>query len=190
MDKFGNRAKLLMIYPELVEKANKKKRDTHGGQTSLFGDETENERQSSSPSSDEIADFSSNEKLAFEKEFLGFYLTAHPQMENLIKIKSEITHEINLLNEESERTNVVVGGIIETIKRIFTKKNGKEMAFITLGNENGVLVECVIFPKIFDLYKSVITKENVVLIQGKIDSKNDKPVIIAEKINVFNSFPA
>lgn len=190
MDKFGNRAKLLMLYPDLVEKVNRKKKDSSGGQTSLFGDDLENQADRPSPSSDEITDFSSNEKLAFEKEFLGFYLTAHPQMDNLIKIKTEITHEISTLEEENERASVVIGGIIETVKRIFTKKSGKEMAFITLGNENGVMVECVIFPKIFDLYKSIITKENVVLIQGKLDSKNDKPVIIAEKINVFSSFPA
>ena len=83
---------------------------------------------------------------------------------------------------------MIVGGIIETIRRIFTKKSGKEMAFITIGNENGTLVECVVFPRVFDMYKSILTKENVVLITGKIDSKNDKPVIIADKIHVFNSF--
>ena len=47
-----------------------------------------------------------------------------------------------------------------------------------------------IFPKIFDSYKTVLTKENVVLIHGKIDSKNERPVIIVEKISVFNSFSA
>jgi DNA polymerase III subunit alpha len=191
MDMFGNRAKLLMIYPELVDKANKKKKSIDGGQASLFGDDDAfNAATSSSLSSEEIADFSNNDKLAFEKEFLGFYLTAHPQAENLQRIKTEITHEITSLEEEHERTNVVIGGIVETVRRIFTKKSGKEMAFITLGNENGVVVECVIFPKIFDMYKTIITKENVILITGKIDSKNDKPVIIAEKISVFNSFSA
>ncbi len=190
MDKFGNRAKLLMIYPETVEKVNKKKKDVGEGQTSLFGEENDQDSTFNSPSSGEIADFSSNEKLAFEKEFLGFYLTAHPQMDNLIRIKSEITHEIESLEEENERANVVIGGIVETVRRIFTKKSGKEMAFITLSNENGIVIECVVFPKVFDLYKTAITKENVVLVRGKIDSKNDKPVIIAEKINIFSAIPS
>ncbi|OGH02468.1 MAG: DNA polymerase III subunit alpha [Candidatus Levybacteria bacterium RIFCSPHIGHO2_01_FULL_37_17] len=190
MDKFGNRAKLLMVYPELVEKANKKKKNASDGQESLFGEDNAFETFTSSPSSGEIADFSTNEKLSFEKEFLGFYLTAHPQADNLIKIKKDITHEISVLEEEPESSNVVVGGIIETVRRIFTKKSAKEMAFITLGDENGAIVECVIFPKIFDSYKTVLTKENVVLIHGKIDSKNERPVIIVEKISVFNSFSA
>ncbi|HYM65377.1 MAG TPA: OB-fold nucleic acid binding domain-containing protein, partial [Candidatus Sulfotelmatobacter sp.] len=135
----------------------------------------------------EFKDFTEEEKLSFEKEFLGFYLTAHPQFDNLIKIKSEITHEIESLEEEKETTPVVVGGIIESIRRIFTKKTNKEMAFLLLSNENGVSLECIIFPRIFDSYKSLLLKENVIIISGKIDSKNDKPVIIAEKIKAFNN---
>lgn len=186
MDKFGNRAKLLITYPEIIDAATKKKKQDIQGQTSLFGDQQFNDNASSL--STEYEDFTKNEKLAFEKEFLGFYLTAHPQMDNLIKIKSEITHTIESLDEESERTQVVVGGIIENIRRIFTKKSGKEMAFLSIANENGVTLECIIFPKIFDEYKALLTKENVVLIYGKIDSKNDKPIIITDKVQVFNNF--
>ncbi|MBI3985105.1 MAG: DNA polymerase III subunit alpha [Candidatus Levybacteria bacterium] len=188
MDRFGKRAKLLMDYPEIVDKASKKKKEGSSGQGSLFGDDDDASVSFSSITSVEIEEFSQNEKLAFEKEFLGFYLTAHPQMDNLISIKAQITHEIATLEEEKTSETVVIGGIIETIRRIFTKKSGKEMAFITIGNENGNLIECVIFPKVFDMYKSILAKENVVLITGKIDTKNDKPVIIADKIQAFTSF--
>lgn len=188
MDSFGKRSKLLIDYPQVVDTANKKKKDNSGGQTSLFGEEENNDTHSLSLN--EIEDFSENEKLAFEKEFLGFYLTAHPQMGNLLKIKTQITHEIEELEEEKQNEPVIIGGIIETIRRIFTKKSGKEMAFITIGNENGILIECVVFPKIFDNYKSLLTKESVILITGKIDSKNDKPVIIAEKISAFDGLPS
>jgi DNA polymerase-3 subunit alpha len=135
----------------------------------------------------DFEDFTPNEKLAFEKEFLGLYLTAHPQMDNLLKIKSAITHELEILEEEKEQTAVIVGGIIESVKRIFTKKSGKEMAFVTIANENGISLECVIFPKIFDIYKGLLVKENVILITGKIDTKNDKPVIIVDKIQSFSN---
>ena len=120
MDAFGKRAKLLIIYPDIIDATNKKKKQNKEGQTSLFGDD---DSKNSTPkyTSDDFEDFTTNEKLAFEKEFLGFYLTAHPQIDNLIKIKSEITHEIELLEEEKEQTNVVVGGIIEAIRRIFFK---------------------------------------------------------------------
>ncbi|MGA2967557.1 MAG: DNA polymerase III subunit alpha [Candidatus Levyibacteriota bacterium] len=187
MDIFGKRAQLLIDFPDIVDSSTKKKKQGELGQASLFGDEVELE---ASPKSSvrNFEDFSSAEKLAFEKEFLGLYLTAHPQLDNLLKIKSSITHELELLDEENEQTLVTVGGIVEAVRRIFTKKSGKEMAFITIANENGITLECVVFPKIFDIYKSLLIKESVILISGKIDLKNEKPVVIVDKISGFGDF--
>jgi len=183
MDLFGKRAKLLIDYPEIIEKINRKKKQSIGGQTSLFGEESIEEVKLSP----DVADFSDNEKLAFEKEFLGLYLTSHPQLDNLLKIKDKITIELESLSEEQEGSRVIVGGIIEAIRRIFTK-SGSEMAFVILANEKGGSVECVVFPKIYEQYKSIIDKDSILIISGRIDTKNDKPVLIAEKISTFNHF--
>ena len=185
MDNFGKRANLLINYPEIIEKSHKKIKQAQSGQTSLFEDSDEN-KLTSSPK--DVEEFSVNEKLAFEKEFLGFYLTSHPQMESLSKIRALVTHEIELLQEENEGTLVTIGGLIENIRRIFTKKNGNEMAFITLSDEKGLIAECIIFPKIFEQYKSLLLKDTVIVIRGKIDTKNDKPIIIAERISSFANF--
>jgi len=185
MDNFGKRANLLINYPEIIEKSHKKIKQKQSGQTSLFGESDENKLNSSAK---DVQEFSVNEKLAFEKEFLGFYLTSHPQMESLSKIKTLVTHEIELLQEENEGTQVTIGGLIENIRRIFTKKNGSEMAFITLSDEKGLIAECIIFPRVFEQYKSLLLKDTVVLIRGKIDTKNDKPIIIAERVTSFATF--
>lgn len=185
MDKFGKRANLLINYPEIIEKSHKKIKQNQSGQTSLFGD-SDDIKLDSLPK--DVEEFSENEKLAFEKEFLGFYLTSHPQMESLSKIKALVTHEIELLQEENEGSQVTIGGLIENIRRIFTKKNGSEMAFITLSDEKGLIAECIIFPRIFEQYKSLLLKDTVIVVRGKIDTKNDKPIIIAEKISSFSNF--
>jgi len=186
MDLFGKRAQLLINYPEIIDSSSRKKKQNSQGQTSLFGDD-EPVNQHKVMKTD-FEDFTPNEKLAFEKEFLGLYLTAHPQMDNLLRLKSAVTHELEILQDEKEQTGVIVGGIVDSVKRIFTKKSGKEMAFVTIANENGVTLECVVFPKIFDFYKGLLVKENVILITGKIDTKNDKPVIIVDKIQSFANF--
>lgn len=183
MDIFGKRAVLLINYPQIIDKSNNKRKNLKQGQTSLFGDDEINDNSNNSPK--DFEDFTTEEKLSFEKEFLGFYLTSHPKLDNLLKIKSEITHEIESLEEEKEQSKVVVGGIIETVKRIFTKKSGSEMAFLTLANENGISLECIVFPKTFESYKALLTKENVILVTGKIDTKKDKPIVIADSIRVF-----
>ena len=123
------------------------------------------------------------EVAAFEKEFLGIYLTSHPQMDNLVALKTVITHELDILADEAEGQRVVVGGIIENYRKIFTKKTGSEMAFITIGDEKGLMVESIVFPKIYEKYKSLLLKDQVVVIEGRIDTKNERPIVIAEKIS-------
>ena len=182
MDSFGNRASLLISFPEIVARIHKQKKQNDAGQTSLFG-ESETISSPSKSSLSSISDFTSDEKLAFEKEFLGLYLTSHPQLSNLIYLKSIISHEIGLLEDEREGAKVKVGGIIESARKIFTKKNNNEMAFLLLANENGVSVECVVFPKIFDQHRSLLIKDTVIIIEGHLDTKNDKPTIIAERIS-------
>jgi DNA polymerase III subunit alpha len=182
MDTFGNRASLLMSYPEIVDKAHKKRKREKEGQASLFG-ETDNAKMESKITENKVEDFSSNEKLAFEKEFLGLYLTSHPQQDNLMRIKKIITHELEILPEEQEGSRIKIGGIIESVRRIFTKKNNSEMAFLIIGNERGLSMECVIFPRVFEQYKKFLIKDSVIIIEGRLDTKNDRPAIIAEKIS-------
>jgi len=181
MDRFGSRASLLISYPDVVNKANHIKKQASDGQKSLFGDEESNEEVLHGIGGD-IEDFSDEEKLSFEKELLGFYLTAHPHQDTLLKIKKIITHELELIEGEKDGTIVKVGGIIETSRRIFTKKSNAEMAFISISNENGISVECIVFPRVFEEFKQLLMNDNVILIEGRIDSKNDKPIIISDRI--------
>ena len=88
-----------------------------------------------------------------------------------------------MLEGEKEGTMVKVGGIIEMTKKIFTKKSNAEMAFIQIGDEKGITIECVIFPRVFEEYKSLLVQDTVILIEGKLNMKDDRPVIIVEKIN-------
>lgn len=189
MDIFGNRASLLSSHQEITERINKKKKQSVAGQASLFGDDALDSKKLKSNIST-IEDFTPHEKLAFEKEFLGFYLTSHPQMENLIAIKSVISHGLEFLEEEQEGQKVTVGGIIETMRKILTKKTGSEMAFITIGDEKGLTIECVVFPKIYERHRSLITKDALIIMEGHIDTKNDRPVIIAEKISTVKYSPS
>lgn len=184
MDAFGKRATLLIKLPQYMDKSNRKKSDESSGQSSLFGEEEETSTfQAISMSMDDgIEDFTPHEKLSFEKEFLGIYLTSHPQMGNFEYLRGVITHELSIIIDEKEGTKIKTGGLIESARKIITKKSGKEMAFLVIANELGQLVECVVFPKVYDRYKSFLIKDTVVLVEGYVDNKNDQITIIVEKI--------
>ena len=74
------------------------------------------------------------------------------------------------------------GGIIETTKKIYTKKTGAEMAFVTIADEKGISIECIVFPKIFEIYKNLLVIDALIIIEGKLDMKNDRPIILVEKV--------
>ena len=57
------------------------------------------------------------------------------------------------------------------------------MAFASLSDEKGLSIECVIFPRPFMQYKNLLKKDQPVIVEGHVDTKNDKPTIIAEKIS-------
>jgi DNA polymerase III subunit alpha len=182
MDKFGKRASLLIALPEIVSKINTIKKQSAEGQSSLFGDEPEETTIDINFHTADIEDFTNEEKLGFEKEFLGIYLTSHPHLDKLELLKEIATHELETLEEEQEGTRIVIGGIIENAKRIFTKKSNAEMAFVALSNERGITVECVVFPKVFLDYKNMLIKDSVVIIEGRLDNRDDKRTIIVDRI--------
>ena len=56
------------------------------------------------------------------------------------------------------------------------------MAFISIGNEKGITIECVVFPRVFEIYKELLLQDTVIILEGKLDIKNEKPVIIVDRI--------
>jgi DNA polymerase-3 subunit alpha len=187
MDLFGNRAAMLIDLPDIVNKAQKLRKQESEGQASLFGAEDEPEEAVKATTTG-IEDFTMEEKLIFEKEYLGFYLTSHPYAPTFSMLKTIVTHELELLEEERDGAILRLGGIIEGVRKIFTKKTNSEMAFASLSNERGISVDCVIFPKVYEKYKGLLLPDSVVVMEGKLDTKNDKPTILVDKIFLAKNF--
>ncbi len=188
MDKFGNRASLLVGLSEVVVKANQIKKHSSEGQKSLFETDDAADASGIDITSSDIKDFTLQEKLGFEKEYLGFYLTSHPHLGTLEKIKKIMTHDIESLEEDQEGKKVKIAGIIESAKKIITKNGGREMAFVRITDETGKGIEVVVFPTVFDLYKHELYNDNVIVVEGKLDFKDDTPVILTETIRQASNY--
>lgn len=187
MDQFGNRASMLVAFPEIVIKINQMKKNKADGQASLFDDGPETlDTHSIDFNLTEIDDFSDEEKLQFEKDFLGIYLTSHPHLEKLSYLPSFGAIDFEDLESQLEGTRVTVGGILDNVKRIFTK-TGNEMAFLTLADEKGKAIESVIFPRVFEMYKNSLVKDSVVVLEGKLDTKNDKPTVLVDRVTPIDT---
>lgn len=185
-DVFGNRAWLLTAITDIVSSLNKKSAEKPINQASLFDDLPTPANQVKFSAPLEVADFSESEKLVFERELLGFYLTDHPLNQKLTSLFTFASHKISELEEVKPDTRVKVGGLVAQIKKIFTKRSGEEMAFVRLEDHIGVSVECVVFPKIFERSKAYLIKDAIVVVEGRLDHKEDIPVIIVDGVRILN----
>lgn len=186
-DEFGNRAMMLTAMNEIVDTVSKKTKKTNLNQESLFEDlPDESTLRFDMKSYIGIEEFSQEEKLTFERELLGFFLTDHPLNQKLGNLFSLSTHKINEVGELKDGSVIRIGGLINQVKKIFTKRNNDEMAFITVEDHVGASVECVIFPKVYARDKMLLNKDAIVLITGKIDHKDDAPVILVDNVRIVN----
>ncbi len=181
LDEFGKRSALLTAYPEFAEKASREQKNVAKNQASLFGDSDEIQTPTSSTLHN-VEEFSEREKLMFEKELLGFFLTNHPLSQELDNLSQYISHNLSDLEEEKEGQSLKIGGLVSSVKKIITKKSNQEMAFVSIEDHTGITIEIVVFPKTFETTKQVLLRDAVVIIEGKLQFKDERPVIIAENV--------
>lgn len=186
-DDFGKRAALLSSISNIVSAITKKPVKKQVNQISLFGDLPQvSPRGFSEDDMLDIEDFTESEKLMFERELLGFFLSDHPLNQKLNTLFTFATHKISDLSEVKNGTRVKIGGLVSTVKKIFTKRSNEEMAFVTLEDHLGVSIECVVFPKTYERAKSYLVKDAIVIVEGKLDFKEEIPVIIVEGVRILN----
>lgn len=188
MDKFGKRPAMLAALEEIRTKASLKNKKDHG-QSGLF-DSGEENIVTVSPTDNfpEVADFSEDEKLSLEKQLLGFYLTEHPLSSSLEKINGRTTHKINELSrEDGIGIRVRIGGIVNTVRTVITKNGGREMAFVSIEDDTGI-IDLVVFPTIYAVSKSKWVERKTVVIEGKVDEREDALSIIVEKAESDQDF--
>lgn len=178
MDNFGKKASMLSGLDKiLLESHREKKRGETGQQTLFKPGENDPVLEFKLP---EVEEFSKQEILFFQRELFGFFLSEHPMAKALEEIQREVTHLIADLTLEESGQRVKVGGIITSVKKITTKKDGSEMAFIKIEDKTGS-IEVVVFPRIYQTLRENLIKDRAVIVSGRVDNKEDRLTIIAEK---------
>lgn len=194
LDKINpNRHQLIKDLELVVKWAQKKDKERESGQTSLFdllgmgGDENKFEE---APSAGNIQDFSQKEKLQFEKELLGLYVSAHP-LKNATAIGKTLDPAPITLSQlpdkkKNNKVNVVV--LLTEVKKITTKKDGRQMAFLQMEDLEGQ-AEGVVFPDTYEQVKDLLALEQALIVSGKVEIKDDKAQIIVDKLEEVKDDP-
>jgi DNA polymerase-3 subunit alpha len=123
------------------------------------------------------------DKLIWEKELLGLFVSGHPLNEHREKIeKSGVT--IKKIKEElSKDAPIVFGGIIEEVKIVITKNN-ERMAFMRVADFTGN-IEAVVFPKVFKEFGDKLIVDALLAIKGKVSERKEEKSILVDGVKIL-----
>jgi DNA polymerase III subunit alpha len=170
----GKRSQLMAVLDQAVEDGAAAQRERDCGQTSIFGEELNDNHPTPNiamPPLPSIAEWDQPQRLKYERELTGFYITAHPLTRYEATLTALSTTTTVRLAECGDGKEVKICGIIASVKSMITKK-GDRMAYITLEDLHGT-TEVIAFPDLFKTAGDLIAPERLVRITGTID-RGDK----------------
>ncbi len=174
----GHRAQYLAVIDDLLAHGQAEQRERECGQLSMFS-LLENSAQEELLCDNlvEIEPFDNKEKLLLEKEMLGLYISGHPlePYREMIEINPQLSRCAEL-PDAGDNSHVAVGGIVVAVRQFYTKKN-KQMAFVKIEDLTGSL-ELVIFPDLFERYSSMLVEDNLIVVEGRTDLKEEEDIKI------------
>ncbi|MDR1533975.1 MAG: DNA polymerase III subunit alpha, partial [Planctomycetota bacterium] len=178
MDGLGShRAALLAGLETAMKSGSAEQRSRNNGQLSLFGNAGD---AGSAPVIPKAPAWTDRQKLQFEKESLGFYLTSHPLAEHTAMLRNLATASIGELDNLPEGTSVVVGGVISGIKQKNDKK-GRPFANIVL-EDMEKRVNGVIYSGVFDQAKAVLALDELFFIEARTEKYRDATSLIVDSV--------
>ena len=189
-----NRAQLLLAYEPLMDDAAQKRRDNLAGQMSLF--DLAPAAQSSSPVLFTMPSAHEHPRkilLGMEREMTGVYITGHPLDEaaDLLRTGFTTVADVQEMAEGEDGgvaydgLSVSMAGILTAAKGKITKK-GAMMGFATLEDLTGQ-VECLVFPKVYERYVSMLSVDALVILDGKLSFREEEePKLLVDGVRPLN----
>ncbi len=174
-DKMAERNQLLFNLEKLLEHSRENQKQKTNGQNGLFDGMGFNN--TLYLKSTTLA--SEKEKLTWEKELLGLFISSHP-LKNFVGVLEKKVVSISQISNPVSRGRIKIGGVISGIKKIITR-NGKPMLFLNVEDLSDK-IEVIVFPGIIERNPSVFQENKIVMISGRLDSRDGVPKLICEEI--------
>lgn len=189
-DQFGTRSDLLFNLERIQEYGSKSQKEALSGQTDLFGFAgAEDMRvESSIELINAPKQHTDKERLTWERELLGLYVSAHP-LDKYVKYFEEQTQPLSQVQPNTDGQKATIGGIVIDVRTIITK-SGTKMAFVKMEDKTSE-GEIIIFPNIYSEINEILKIDAVLKIEGKISARDREgnlksdAQIIAETVSII-----
>jgi DNA polymerase-3 subunit alpha len=179
LDCFGIDRGVLLGNIDLMLEYNKEGQKNNSDQTSLFGGMTDHAsvpglRLIDTPKAE------MHDRLAWEKELLGLYVSGHPLEKFRAMIEKKEMNIKKALESAKEGSSVVFAGIIDEVRLVQTKNN-EAMAFITISDFSGS-AEAVVFPRNYREQKELIAPDKCLAMKVTVNTRNNEKGFVIERV--------
>jgi DNA polymerase-3 subunit alpha len=185
-DSMGHSRKgLVEAHEQIIDRTLARRRERDAGIMSLFADGAAEGADLGFEERMEIADeeYAKEQRLAFEKEMLGLYVSDHPLLGAQRSLRSKVECGIGELRDQPRDQDLpprVVGGIVTALQRKYTKK-GDYMATFVLEDLSSA-IEVMVFPRTMTDYGHLLDDDVILCVKGRLDMRDDEPKLIALEI--------
>src|SRR6266576_3840426 len=164
-----DRAELFACIEDALASSAALQRDRVAGQVSLFDEQT---HAATATRRQSIRPWDEHEKLSYEKELLGFYVSGHPLDAYADVFAAKNYRPIASLGELNDRASFKIAGAIVQVEKKFTRKDGKPFAVIWLEDLTNTL-EVVVWNEVYLKVSYALVVGRVVEIKGTLDKRDE-----------------
>lgn len=186
-DSIGHpRQGLLGVFEQIIDTTLVRRRERDQGVMSLFEDLADDPAVSGFDERIEIPDheFAKSDRLRFEKEMLGLYVSDHPLFGVEAALRRRVEHSVADLETLEDGARVVVGGVITNLARKYTRK-GDQMAVFVL-EDLAASIEVTLFPRTLAEQGHKLEEDLIVAINGRLDRRDESRFgLIAHEVVVL-----
>ena len=180
-----HRQALFEVHEEAADRYATMKKDTGGGQDSLFDDLGADSEAvfNMAVTVPDIEEWDKQRLLSYERDMLGLYVSDHPLngLEHVLSQGSDCTIGQLMLDEERPHgSTVTVSGLVTSVQRKITKR-GDSWATITLEDLDGA-IEVLLFPSTYQLASTLLVEDSVLRIKGALSRDKDQPELRAQEV--------
>ncbi|GAA1474149.1 DNA polymerase III subunit alpha [Corynebacterium felinum] len=188
-DSMGHSRKgLMMIFEDAVDAAIGPKKAMDKGQFDLFSAFGDAPEEVTNAFSIQVPDDAWDKKhqLALEREMLGLYVSGHPLDGFEEALEAQVNTPLSLIasGEVSHGQEVEIGGIISSVDRRMSKKDGSPWAIVTIEDHHGVQVELLVFNKIYAIVGPQIVEDNIVLVKAHVTIRDERIGVFCDDLKI------
>jgi DNA polymerase-3 subunit alpha len=171
----ARRSQLMSAIEGAMREGAKMLADRRSGQRGLFGDADEAGPAAAAVNLPNLPEFDERQRLAMEKEVLGFYLTSHPLAEFESTLRTYCSHSSSRLASVEHRAEVVVGGMLAALKFSHTKNprpgsTHTKYAMWDLEDLDGI-VRCILWPESFAEFGQLVQPDAILAMRAQVDRR-------------------